>query len=52
MYMNCLVFVDTSHRDNRASLTRDNRRRSSFQVTSSLGIALDGGQVLEIKTFL
>ena len=35
MYMNCLVFVDTSHRDNRARSTRDNRRRSGFQVTSS-----------------
>ena len=32
--MNCLVFVDTSHRGDRASSARDNRRRSSFQVTS------------------
>ena len=30
-----MVFMDTSHRDNRASSTRDNRRRSSFQVASS-----------------
>ena len=35
MYMNCLVFVNISHRDKRASSTRDNGRRSSFQVTSS-----------------
>ena len=34
MYMNCLAFVDTFHRDNGASLDRDNWRRSSFQVTS------------------